>query len=127
MRLSVLSALCIGPLALATTLEANLHARGALRGESVLVARNGQSDSSKADESKGSAKDKNNDGASSTQPIIIEQSSSTEVILIWYNQGGNADTTTVTQTKTVTAAANGVAAAAATHNVSTIALFRFAD
>ncbi|RDW91463.1 hypothetical protein BP5796_02628 [Coleophoma crateriformis] len=106
MRFSTLSALCVAPLALASTLEASLYARGALGGDSNLVERNGKG-----------AKSSNNNNNNAAQPIIIEQtSSSTEIILIWYNQGGNQATTTVTETKTVTAA-NGAVAAAATHSV----------
>lgn len=95
MRFSTITALCAAPLALATSLEADLVIRGALDLRT---------------EAKPAAKDAGKD-------VVIAASESvsvTQVIIIWINQGGGAATQTVTTTETIAQAT----AAAVTHTVS---------
>lgn len=102
MRFSVASALCVAPLALAGTLQADLFARGAL-GLEV------RSDKAAVQEKASSAKaSTSNSKSGSTQVTQITQSTTEDVIIIWVNEGGGAATSTVTNTVTVTAAAAGM-------------------
>jgi hypothetical protein len=103
MRFSTIATLCAAPLALASSLQADLVARGAVS------------------EEKGGAQAKA--GSNSGNTVIVQESnavsvSETQVIVIWINNGGGAATSTVTTTQTVFASSTLAAAAAATHSVS---------
>jgi plastocyanin len=92
MRFSTLAALCATPLALASSLEAGLVARGAL--------------------------DTRKSTSTGEKDISVEVASSsstslTEIIIIWVNNGGGAPTQTINSATTVSQAT----AAAATHTV----------
>jgi len=91
MRFSAVAALCAAPLALASSLQADLVARGALNAEkrnTVIVQESGNSGSS-----------------------------TTEVIIVWVNNGG-AGQATQTINSALSAIASSTIAAAATHTVT---------
>ena len=104
MRFSAITALCAAPLALASTLQADLVARGAVGLEARVP---GQETPAKG------SKDSSNDNKGNSGNIVLEQSTTVnEVIIIWVNNGGGAATSTVTDTVTVTSGGT-----AATHSV----------
>lgn len=93
MRFSAVAALCAAPVVLASSLQADLVARGAVIAE----------------------------GAKGGNSITVQEVgavSSTEVIVIWVNNGGGAATKTVTETQTVIGSSTIAPAAIQTHNVS---------
>ncbi|KUJ12028.1 uncharacterized protein LY89DRAFT_699994 [Mollisia scopiformis] len=97
MRFSAVAALCAAPLALASSLQADLVARGAVNAEKGAKA---------------------NANANSGNSIVVQESgavSSTEVVIIWVNNGGGAATQTVTTTQTVIGSST---VSAATHQVT---------
>jgi len=96
MRFSAIAALCAAPLALASSLQADLVARGAVSAENVGA--------------------KGKSGSSNGIEVAIDDSSSaTEIVIIWVNNGGGAATSTVTTTQTVIGSAT---ISAATHAVT---------
>jgi len=91
MRFSAIAALCVAPLALATSLQADLVARGAVSAEA-------------------------NSNAGNT--VVVQESgltSTTEVIIIWVNNGGGAATQTINSAQTTIGSST---ISAATHEVT---------
>lgn len=102
MRFSTALSVCAAPLALASSLQAELFKRGAV---DVEVATGG-----------GQSNSKNNNNNNNGNSIEVAQSSTsvTEVIIIWVNNGGNSATSTVNPPQALGTTAG---AAAATHTV----------
>ena len=113
MRSQLITALCVAPLALAATLQADLVTRGIVQESSDLVARGSSSyeGSQKSEQSNDQSKSKsdnndnskggnnNNGGTNVLVNNVIEENT---VVILWMNEGGGAETSTVTSTVTVT-------------------------
>jgi len=125
MLFSAVVAMCVAPLVLASSLQADLVARGAIdlevRTESKEASKPAPPKESVKEAGKGSSGSGNNVvvvNQEVTQVVNIVQSTTNEIVIIWVNNGGGAATSTVTETKTVTAGSGtGANVAAATHTV----------
>jgi len=116
MRSQFITALCIAPLALAATLQADLAARG-IQESADLAARgsgsqnsyqSGQSNnggSSNYDDNSKSSGNSYNGGSSGGSTVVNNIIEENTVLVLWVNEGGGASTQTVT--KTITTTVNG--------------------
>ena len=122
MRFSAITAVCVAPLALAGTLQADLIARDVvgIEASSLEVGPNGK-------EGNGLSRNQNNNNNQNQRNGNNNNDQSiTEVVIIWVNNGGNAATTTLTTTQTVfaqssAAAVNGGAASVVSSAVGAVA------